>query len=210
MASTIVHLAVIGELIKLRRFAEPSRLKFGAVIADFAEGNSHMKMNIDGGLKKTYDLDAFRSAFGERMLRDDLYLGYYLHLIQDAVFRHFVYDKHGWDPVPTGNVDRLHNDYALANRYIIEKYHLTNDIAVPNGFEDELINEICSFNTRHLIDSVNAFFGVSASGEPFFFTRTMSDEFIAEAVAFCANEIDDLRRGGKGADMYACAWDKKA
>lgn len=210
MASSIVHSAVISELIKLRRFADPNRLRFGAIVVDFGEGNSHLKVTFDGGRKKTYDLDAFHSAFGKRMLEDDLYLGYYLHLIQDAVFRRFVYDKHGWDPVTPGNVEKLHNDYSLVNRYIIEKYHLTNDIAVPEGFEEERLCEICRFNTRLLAESMDSFFDPAADGEIFFFTKAMSDEFIAEAVASCTQEIDALRSGAKGMDMYACAWDKKA
>lgn len=28
------------------------------------------------------------------MLKDDLYLGYYLHLVQDALYRNFVYDRY--------------------------------------------------------------------------------------------------------------------
>ena len=41
-----------------------------------------MKVNVQDGTKKTYDFDRYREMFGERMLKDDLYLGYYLHLVQ--------------------------------------------------------------------------------------------------------------------------------
>lgn len=41
---------------------------------------------ICSGTKKTYDLTAFRSRFGRKVMTDDLYLGYYLHLVQDLLF----------------------------------------------------------------------------------------------------------------------------
>lgn len=39
-----------------------------------------------------------RSRFLFKMVEDDLYLGYYLHLIQDLFFRNFVYHRCHWQP----------------------------------------------------------------------------------------------------------------
>lgn len=44
-----------------------------------------------------YDLDGYLSKFGDKM-DDELYLGYYLHLIQDLVFREIIYDQYKWNP----------------------------------------------------------------------------------------------------------------
>lgn len=89
MASSIIHYAIACELIKRRHFKSPDRLKLGSILADAGyNGNSHMKIAVAGGHKKTYDLDGYRNTYGESMKQDDLYLGYYLHLIQDIIYRH--------------------------------------------------------------------------------------------------------------------------
>ena len=95
MASSIVHLAITNELTKVIDFSDSARLKFGAVVVDAGAGgnqygNTHMKIFVEDGKKKTYNLDRYREMFGERMLKDDLYMGYYLHLVQDALYRHYV------------------------------------------------------------------------------------------------------------------------
>ena len=39
-----------------------------------------------------------------------------MHLVQDILFPHFVYDDYKWNPVPGGNIERLHKDYGLINK----------------------------------------------------------------------------------------------
>lgn len=66
MASSIVHYAITCELIKKRHFNNPSRLKLGSVLADAGyNGNSHMKISVAGGHKKTYDFEGYRKMYGE-------------------------------------------------------------------------------------------------------------------------------------------------
>lgn len=110
------------------------RLLTGSVLPDFYSDkcvNSHLKLRIRGGTRITYDLTRFKEAYGNRMAEDKLHLGYYLHLVQDLLYRDFVYKKHHWNPHTPGNVERLHNDYRLLNPYIIEKYGLQNRLVHP-------------------------------------------------------------------------------
>ena len=56
MASSIIHLAITNELIKLLSFTDANRLKFGAVVVDAGVGgnmygNAHMKVNVQDGTK---------------------------------------------------------------------------------------------------------------------------------------------------------------
>ncbi len=183
----------------------PDRLRLGAVLPDYGKnGNSHMKIYLDNG-KRTYDLDLFRSSFGNLMRSDDLYLGYYLHLVQDILFRHFVYDKYHWDPLVPGNIERLHKDYSAANSYIISEYGLMNDIVIPEGFENEDICHICSFDTERLVKSMKSYFLPVEYKDIFFFTKEMSDEFIHLAVGYCIEETERLKNNN-GMDMYDYAW----
>ena len=75
---------------------------------------------VCGNSKKTYNLDKFISLFRNEIKSDDLYKGYYLHLIQDMIFRNLVYCKYKWNPTIPGTVLRLHNDYRLLNVYLIK------------------------------------------------------------------------------------------
>lgn len=208
MASSIIHYAITCELIKRRQFNNPDRLKLGSILVDAGyNGNSHMKISVAGGHKKTYDLDGYRTTYGELMKQDDLYLGYYLHLIQDIVYRHFVYDKYHWNPMIPGNVEKLHRDYAIGNYYVVQKYSLKNEVTIPTDFDKELINQICSFDLEGLVQNMNSYFVPIEDDVIFFFTKEMTDEYIAEAVEYCARELDNLECSKEGTDGYLSAWD---
>ena len=211
MASGIIHLAITNELTKRISFIDTNRLKFGAIVVDAGSGGNkngcaHMKVIVLNGTKKTYDFDRYREMFGERILKDDLYMGYYLHLVQDALYRKYVYDRHNWDPMLPGNIEKLHKDYRIINQYVINKYQLENDLKIPVGFNNEPINQICPFDTEELMRNMNSYF-LPVEDEPFFFfSKEMSDEFIGEAVEFCVEEVKKLRNNEPGIDMLAYAW----
>ncbi len=210
MASSIVHYAITCELIKKRHFNNPGRLKLGSVLADAGyNGNSHMKISVAGGHKRTYNFEGYRKMYGELMKKDDLYLGYYLHLVQDVIYRHFMYDKYHWNPMIPGNVEKLHKDYAIGNYYVIQKYNLINELVIPADFEKESINQICKFNLDGLVQNMNAYFVPVEDDDIFFFTKDMTDEYIAEAVEYCIRELDNLEKQKEGIDGYINAWDNR-
>ena len=198
MASSIVHLAITNELIRTHEFKNIGRLKLGAVLPDAGEKNQgHLKIKIPETNKRTYtyDFEGFRDKFLKLLKTDDLYLGYYLHLIQDICYRHFVYDRYHWNPTVPGNVEKLHRDYAITNHYVVVKYHLKNDIVIPDDFDMEPINELCSFDTKWLTESLDTYFRTVTDGDIFFFTKEMTDEFILDAVELCNKELQALKTG---------------
>lgn len=209
MASSIIHYAITCELIKRRQFNNPDRLKLGSILVDPGyNGNSHMKISVAGGHKNTYDLDGYKSIYGELMKQDDLYLGYYLHLIQDILYRHLVYDKYHWNPLIPGNVEKLHRDYAIGNFYVVQKYNLKNEVTIPADFDKEPINQVCSFDLEGLVQNMNSYFEPSEEDDIFFFTKEMADEYIAEAVGYCIQELDNLECQNAGTDGYLSAWNR--
>ena len=209
MASSIIHYAITCELIKRRQFNNPDRLKLGSILVDSGyNGNSHMKISVAGGHKNTYDLAGYKSIYGELMKQDDLYLGYYLHLIQDILYRHLVYDKYHWNPLIPGNVEKLHRDYAIGNFYVVQKYNLKNEVTIPADFDKEPINQVCSFDLEGLVQNMNSYFEPSEEDDIFFFTKEMADEYIAEAVGYCIQELDNLECQNAGTDGYLSAWNR--
>ena len=209
MASGIVHLAITKRVCESYVCKDRERLSFGNVLPDFAKDRqaAHLRAVVWGRNKRTYDLNRFRAEFGPQLLQDDLYLGYYLHLVQDVVHRHFMYDRYGWNPTIPGNVERLHNDYAILNGYVRERYGLVNDLVVPEGFADEKLAGIAEFYPKGLLDAMDGFFHEAGSGEIFFFTEAMADEFIEEAAETCRKELEALRNGTSIMDSYDLAWE---
>ena len=134
------------------------------------------------------------------MRQDDLYLGYYLHLVQDICYRHFVYDKYHWNPMIPGNVEKLHKDYSIINFYVAEKYNLKNDITVPVNFDSEPINDLCSFDVKWLMDSMYGYFK-EVDGEIFFLRKKCqyqtirSDKYVNNRIARISRLCYDFVRG---------------
>ena len=210
MASRILHLAVTELLLRELPFADPLRLKVGSILPDAPNTpqglfNSHFKIRRSDG-KKKYDLEAFRREFGENLAASDLCLGYYLHLIQDTVFRRFVYDIHHWDPHHEGNPQRLHGDYARLNPFVIERFGLQCDIDEPDGFIDEPLQARFQFDLSAILADYRGDFVPIAPSEAFFFTDEMAETYIAEAAEVCQAEVAALRSGDTSTEIVCYAW----
>lgn len=214
MASRVMHLAIANEIMKQVNIENVERFRLGVVLPDAYKHNiqsatdSHLKYTTEDGTKKTYKLSWFRDTFGERMKTDELYLGYYLHLIQDTVFRYFVYSLHNWDPYPKGNIEHLHNDYKLLNNYVVDRYKINPSLVIPENVNEEPIFDIYPFDTRQLSVDFKMDFEPYNNGEAFFFTRKMADEYIKMATEKCLEEIKALESGATTIDELEWAWDK--
>ncbi len=210
MGSRIMHLAIANELCRELPDLDRNRFLFGTLLPDAAaEGNSHRKIDLCGGALRTYDLTGFRRQYAGRLNADALCLGYYLHLIQDMVFRQFVYGTYRWDPAPPGNIERLHRDYTILNGYLIGTYRLTPDVGVPPGIETEPLLRECSCDADALVRELRADFAQQESGELFFFRRDMADEYIALSLPYCRREIAAIRTGAGFLDERSMAWARK-
>ena len=175
MASRVLHLAVLEELLKHITIKDKNRLRLGCILPDaynpaVPKSDSHLKVFVCGMSKKTYYLDGYLSMFGNKM-DDDLYIGYYLHLIQDLVFRELLYDKYKWNPTIPGNVERLHNDYRLINAYVIKRYGVKNDIQLISNLEREKIFSLYPFEAWRFLHYMAQDFQDGAEGEIFSLLR---------------------------------------
>lgn len=213
MASRVLHLAVAEELIKKISIKDINRFRLGCILPDayhpaFSKSDSHLKIFVCGKSKKTYDLDGYLLKFGDKM-DDELYLGYYLHLIQDLIFRGIIYDKYKWNPQIPGNVERLHHDYCLINAYAIKKYGLKNNVKSISKLESEKIYSIYPFEIESFLNDMALDYCDKPEGESFFFTVQMADEFVATAVKNCMEELKALKEGKHYVDAYRRAWRNK-
>lgn len=206
MASSLIHLAITDELLRQFSFSSPQRLRLGSILPDAGTGNSHLKITLCNGTKPTYDLDRFRHLFGERMQTDDLYLGYYLHLVQDLAYRQFLYGEHQWSPFVPGNIEKLHHDYALCNSAIVKRYGVHGPIDAPDDFAKEPIHALCGFDLTPFLQELETQFSSTKQGQAFFFTPELAADYIQKATRLCMQELSAQAQGTTSLPPIPFAW----
>lgn len=208
MASRILHLAVAEKIMEQINIKDKNRLRLGCILPDAcnSRADSHLKIFVCGNSKKTYDLDKFITLFKNEMNKDELYIGYYLHLIQDLIFRELLYGKYKWNPTIIGNVQRLHNDYHLTNLYAIKKYGVSNDVHMVNDLKKEKLFSLYPFEVESFLRDMGNDFYDNCDESIYFFTEAMVDEFVEKAADACIKELNALAEGRHYIEAYEHAW----
>lgn len=142
------------------------------------------------------------------MKKDDLYLGYYLHLIQDMLYRRFMYGEHGWNSSAPGNVEKLHRDYEILNEYVSKKYGLSQKMIQELDLTEEPLAQLAEFDVKDLIEEVRGEFVQRKEEKLSILTRKMADEYIVRATEFCVEELKALSEGKSGLDSTVWSWEK--
>jgi hypothetical protein len=215
MASRIIHLAICKQLEEVLEVKDVNRLRIGNVLPDAiiigqeAHAASHYKLTVCEGKKKMMDFTGFYRQFSTKLLEDNLYLGYYFHLIEDAIYRKFLY----YDYQLGGNrgqafVDALHNDYEILNGYLVKTYKLTNTLKVPDHFEEDEINKIYPFILKEFLLDMDNDFNFSKDEKTKYFTEDMAEEFIDKCITICKTEFEKIQIGKSCLNPFEFAWDK--
>ena len=209
MASSIIHLAITEAIAKELNIKDIYRLRLGAVLPDgTVHGNGHLKIRICDETRSTYDLEAFRERFGEMMKEDDLYLGYYLHLVQDIFYRYFVYSEYHWDPLAPGNVERLYQDYRITNDFVIRKHGLEPGMIRQADLTGQPLLSVAEYDVKELVERIKGQFIPVEDTGIFFFSREMAQEFIERAIIFCKEELQRLSEGKQGLSSFEWSWER--
>lgn len=192
MASRIMHLAAAVQLTDLLpQGMDIPRFLSGEIMVDSAPQErkaSHFLTCVND--RKTYDVAAFRAQYGHLLLTDGLVLGYYLHLLQDLVFRDHMYHTLGFNPKKPGYLAGLHSDYRRLNHLLIQRYNLSADFPIPANAAP--LDGIAAFDMAYLPATLSEDFTLHGAAEAFFFTEAMAVAYIDRAVALCRQEIQAL------------------
>lgn len=213
MASRLIHLAAADGILREFHIDDPARFRLGSILPDAKNDSSlraapHYQIVLPNGLI-TYELSRFRAEFGDKMSSDSLYLGYYLHLIQDAVYRRFMYALPRWDARVPENIRQLHSDYRKINRYIIDSRGVKNGISAPVDFQQEAIQQRFDFDIAVFLRELDNDFIQTQEGEYHHFTPKMADEYLSLATEACRREIRALRGDLPLYDELKMAWGKE-
>lgn len=204
MASIVIHMAITLNLINRGLEGSKEKLLTGNVLPDYIFNNNHHYKNTFCN-REFFDLSEFRTKNADRMT-DDIYIGYYLHLVQDNVFRDYMFNIHGWIPEKS-RIMKLYGDYTALNGYLIDKYNvpteLLNDIGGNTlGYPEfrvnytELNDEIQMYHRR----------ADTRGYSYFFFTPDMAEEYIEKATELCSAELDALKGKGEYLNVFDYSW----
>ncbi len=213
MASRLMHIAISCQLERLLDIQDVNRFRVGHILPDSiihgkeSHADAHFKKSTADG-RRMMDFADFFKRYQHKVLTDDLYLGYYFHLIQDAIYRQFMYQK--WDITYTKDVRlEMYRDYGIVNRYLIDKYHIQNDVYLPEHFAKEEINQIYPFTLAEFLQELKNDFQSNEDGELKYLKKERVDQYIFESVQTCRRAYDGILGREKLLDPVAYAWDVK-
>ena len=204
MASSLIHLSAARRILEQIPIPDPERFRLGELLPDTAKDVQHSPKilhykKVDPQSQvRIFDLAKFRQDFGDH-LGDSLYLGYYCHLIQDAIFRWFIFSyKHLQTTVPAWDaetVQKLYHDYSLQNHPLIDHYQITVPAAID--LSDEPISRIQPLDVSRFLEGIREYFVTPAPEppEPYMYTLEDTEEFLDMACEACLEEIRCLHGG---------------
>lgn len=180
--------------------AERDRFLLGSVLPDAV---AHPRQRLSSHYvvlrpdKSNYfDFAAFRSAFPEHCASDPLYGGYYLHLVVDALYRHFLRSSgtHALLLHPR-DMGRLQRDYHLLNHYLTQTYRLENHLTCPAELCQEPLLAVANFAVEPFLAAMAADFTEDPPGETYYLTEELVEEFLANSLPLCRSALDAVREG---------------
>lgn len=211
MAQRTIHY-LFGELISNQtEIRDKKRFLLGSILPDAIEASdrniSHFKIKTD--THKYFDFEAFRIQYFDEILQDDLYLGYYMHLVEDAFYRAFFYNPRFSMPRVREEVKLLHQDYHILNAYIVQKYDIQNilDTAFPLG--NTPISKLTTFLIDPFLVELSQDFTEQLQGQTTFITESMLDAFIERFVPLAIEEVNSIKNGVSILKATDFAWPAK-
>lgn len=211
MASRMIHLAIAKDILHTYHHIpiDPNRFYLGSILPDASiSKNSHFNKYIQNGTRKTHDLTGFRQKYLPKILSDDLYMGYYLHLLEDVLFRHFMFEIIQFDPRPAGNIDQLHRDYELINRYVIERYNLSYIPTIPSDLYQEPLLLDHPYDLDTFVDELIRDFKEEPQGETVFFKKEHVVQYIKMATPKCLEELKAFQNDSPHFDENRYSWQR--
>lgn len=158
-----------------------------------------------------FDFDRFGEEFAGNILSDDLYLGYYTHLLTDSFYRLYLLECIPRDQLPRTpeDVARMHGDYRLLNGYMVKKYGIRHTVTLPEDFDSEPICRIAEFCPAEFLEDMKKDFEDTSDGQTLFLTESILDGFVDRYVPAAAEELRHILNGAGHLRAADLAWPKK-
>ena len=211
MAQRAIHYLFGTILSKHIEVKDKKRFLIGHVIPDSIEKSERHKAHFEAPTKKHtyYDFELFREKYQDSMLQDDLYLGYYMHLVEDNFYRELIYKDRFGKAFSMEEVEILHQDYNILNSYIVGKYQLENVIGKSFELDGEVMCEIGTFKVNEFLEEMSNDFIVKTEGTTVILTEELVDEFVEKYVPLAIKEVQAVTRGEAALKASDYAWERE-
>lgn len=212
MAQRTIHY-LFGEIFsKQIELKNKNRFLLGSIMPDaYADvcdrDRTHYKIKTENQVY--FDFNMFREQYFEQMCKDDLYLGYYMHLVEDAFYRQFIYSGEFKMPRSKEEVTVLHNDYHILNSYIVKRYNIQNVLEKSINLEQEPIGKIAPFRMNEFVEEMSYDFTEQTTGVPYFLKESMLDEFVDKYIPIGLEELQSIQGGKFILQAHDYAWLRK-
>jgi len=198
LASKVLHYLIAEEIIRKIQIKDDNRFLIGSLAPDMSShddgtyNTSHYWDYIYKKQLKGINWGKFETHYFQEMRTDDLYLGYYCHLIMDAIWFCLMADRYvRKKPKSERNsyYQKSYNDYRKLNSILRDRYNLTYRIIEIRciGIEEIKEQKLSSLLTELRMElSSEEEYDISEL-EIYPFNSIL--EFINESVETCINEI---------------------
>ena len=197
MAQRTIHY-LFGELIcREIPLSDKKRFLLGSILPDAIDtanrDTSHFI--VETRTHKFFDFAAFRNQYPDLINQDDLYLGYYMHLVEDAFYRAFFYNSNYTMPRSREEVPMLHQDYHILNDYIVKKYQLQNCFDLTISLKDTPLLDLTTFYVDKLLTDLSNDFTEQTQGKTTYITEQMLDLSVEHYIPLAIAEVKSMQAG---------------
>ena len=215
MAQRTIHV-LFGTLLSDKiELYDKNRFLIGSILPDAYIDPSDRKVahfikNLPDENCLYFDFQDFFEKYDLKVRNDDLYLGYYAHLVEDAFYRYFLYyEKCFMKKIKRYELDILHNDYYILNSYIAGKNVLPSHLEVPKDFEDEPLNGITEFDIKEIVSAYENDVVEVRNEKTELLTEAMLEEFVLKYIDVLADELHSVKNGHSKLNVLDYKWENK-
>ncbi len=204
MASRLIHYLIAEEIAKAYTEIDRNRFVYGALLPDLSQhedgsyDKAHFWEKLKEENKKGINWIKFKEKYYRQISRDSLYLGYYCHLIMDALWFSSIADRfiriHPY-PERKQYYKMSYDDFRALNYILSKDYNLQYHIpSIKNtGIEEinqSLGNEFYHELRREINDSEAAY-----KENLRLYPYNVILKFINQAKELCISELNALTTG---------------
>lgn len=213
MAQRTIHYLIGEALIAREGVTDVDRFRVGNLLPDAIEGirwrsltHFQKTVPVDGGERRYSDFEQFRRDFADEVEHDDLYLGYYMHLVEDACYR-LLWQEYGlWEKIRTeADIELLHRDYHLLNAAIVRRWGIRDELVMPADFAREPINRLYPFLLESFLAEARVDFTENPAGEMCLIDEAFVERYVSSYLDTCCEALRRLR-AGRPIDPRSMTW----
>lgn len=215
MAQRTIHMLFATLLVNKLKISDKNRFFIGSIMPDAYINPedrkiSHFIKYISDENCLYFAFNDFYNRFNCKIIRDDLYLGYYAHLVEDAFYRYYLYyEKEFLSKIKSYELDILHADYQVLNSFIAKKYDMPMQIEIPKNYCKEELNEITEFDIGQIIRAYETDITEIVNNKTVMLTEEMLEEFVSKYTEIIADELRSVKNGKSLLNVLDYKWENK-